>query len=146
MANLGDIGLAKGTQAVSPYIALFAFADRIHSLSDAARVQPLTGKTLFAGPNSRNKPSTPFVILIEDAVPSEAYLLSQRGVVADLPRRAASNGDLKFYDLDDGVYVASSTASASAYRITVTGTSYTIDVLSGGGGVAVADNMYGGVA
>lgn len=145
MANLGDIGRYKH---VSDYwLIMYLPPDMlIHSLSDAALARHIDPERAAYGPNARKKGTTPFVILIEDAAAGENYLLAFNGIPADIPRRAKSNGDLEFYDLDDGVYVASSTASASAYRITVTGTTYTVEVLSGGGGITVADNIYGGVA
>lgn len=145
MASLGDIGLTHRHATTSAY-SLIPVGDRIHSLSDAAAFVPISLKVAFAAPNTRSKPSTPFTVIVEDANPGENYVISRNGVPADIPHRAEPSGELKFYDLDNGVHVVSSTASASAYRITVSGTSYTIEVLSGGGSVTVADNMYGGVA
>lgn len=142
MTDHGDVGWAHPFTNVF-FVKLVADSDLIHSLGDAALIRPVTAVVSTAGPNARSK--TPFVILVEDAVPGEIYSLSKRGAVADMPRRAEADG-LRYYDLDDGTYIAHSTQSASAFEIVVTGTSYVVTQLSGGGSVTIADNMYGGVA
>lgn len=148
MADLGDIGMYKATSGIPWNVTLFSFEDSIKSFSDAALggYIPATGQRLFAGPSTRSKPATPFVVLIEDAVPGELYLLSREGLPTDVPRRAAPTGELRFFDLDNGTYVVHSSQGSSAFRIVVTGTSYTVETLYSGGGGTVADNFYGGVA
>lgn len=146
MADLGDVSTSKRVVR----------KERVMFLVPAMRLSPGTTDVSLAkapfkastnyGPAARKKWATPFVVLIEDAVPGENYTLSYGGLPIDTPRRADSGGDLRFYDLDDGTYIAHSAQSASAFEIVVTGTSYVVTQLSGGGSVIIADNMYGGVA
>lgn len=145
MANLGDVGMAKRAMTQRSVFALNPSLIINDGTSDRSWHRPIPLAPAWNGTNYRNKPTTPFVVVIADAVAGENYILAKNGIAADVPRYAEVDG-VKFYNLDDGTYIASSAESGDTWRVVVTGTSYTLELLAGGGGITVADNFYGGVA
>ena len=130
MANLGDVGRHTRLSRVCKKLFL-PEPSRNHSIDDAANAagKALSQVVKWSGTNMRSKPSTPFVIHIPDAATGQIYLLSKNGLPADIPRMASNDG-VRFYDLDDGVYYAGSTSGLSVWKITIAGTSVTIEALT----------------
>lgn len=123
MAYLGDVSIGLTTSYV--YNAL-----EVHYPKGAGILvlaNPSGGIANFAGHLKLDKQPTPLTIV----VPASKVSLMQQGRLVEY---AEGMGTSFFYDYDDGIYYAYEAGTGNAWKITVTGASYTIEALGSGGG------------
>lgn len=94
----------------------------------------------FAGTNSRAKGGLHVTVIIDDAALGENIALFKNGQLAEI-RQAGPSG-VRFYDLDDGVFYATSTSSEMAWRVTIVGTTATVEALTAPGGGGGGESMF----
>ena len=102
-----------------------------HSVSEAAQVRPQTPIVRSTNGHQRNKAGLAVTATIDDLVPGDIVALFKNGVIVDYS--GVDGTQAHFYDLDDGVYIASLTKGAGTWQVEVIAATVTVTVITPGG-------------